>query len=393
MILTNCRLVPELSGGVGGACCTVEAENGRITRVAAARSDAPGAVDCGGKTLLPGLIDLHTHITMLGGVGADKLRSPMGLLAAAAENARHYLDRGFTTIRDCSGPSRAANFVRDMVRAGTLEAPDILSCGLGLCSTVYSQLGDDSANLATADGPEQCRAAVRREVAEGADFIKVFSSGSAMDSLYATQHAFYDEDELRAVVSAAEARGRYVAVHCHDDESIERCIRCGVRTIEHATYLSEQSLALLLEKGDTCFLVPTLAPMTTFQSDPEKQAAWDAILLPMLDRCVENIRRAYEAGVILGFGTDSAPLSEQYARGVEFLLRRDRCGMKDLDILLQATKYNAHIAGIGNEVGEITAGRKADLLLVEGHPDEDIAALCRRPAAVWKGGRPVREEN
>ncbi len=383
MILTNCRLVPELSGGVGSENGTVEIGNGRITSVSAARSLSPDAVDCGGKTLLPGLIDLHTHIVILNGVGMDKTHDRMGLLVAAAKHATQYLDNGFTTIRDCGSTFRAANYVREMVRSGALLAPDIISCGLAVMPTEVEPGLPMAQHLSFADGCDEMRKAVRTEIAAGAQFVKLFASGAAADPAGRPEQCIMSAEEIRTIVETAERKGRYTSAHCHSDSAVRLCIENGVRTIEHATLISDETLELAL-KSEKTLLIPTLAVMHI--SDGPRKAYWQARLGPMFEHCTAQMAKAYRAGARLGFGTDCAAGSETYDKGIEFRFRRENCGMKDLDILLQATKINAEIAGLDGSVGEIRAGLKADLILVDGRPDEDISAMYRKPQKVWKDG-------
>ena len=230
MYLTNCRLLPELSGGVAAEHGCVEIKDGLIAAVLpAAPEGAADVYDCGGMTLLPGLIDLHTHITIMSGVGVD---------------------------------------------------------------------------------------------AAQADFIKIYASGSAFLPTGVPKHPIMTREEIRTAVETAEANGRYVAAHCHADRAILDCVRSGVRTIEHATYLSEGTVEVLRETPET-YLVPTFAAMFVSQTEPKARAFWLARLTPMLESCAAAIEKAYRAGEKIGFGTDSAPMSKQYEQGVEFQYRKD----------------------------------------------------------------------
>ncbi len=388
MILNHCRLVSALSGGIQSENGSVEVRDGKIVKVSSSPVAEGGSFDCQGKTLLPGLIDLHTHITVLGGVGADKLHTPMGLLVTAAEHVTHYLDHGFTTIRDCGSSLRAANFVRDMVKNGSLEAPDIISCGRAIMTTEVEEGNPLASHLAFADGCDEMTKAVRREAAEQADFIKIFTSGAAANPSGIPTQAIMNRTELHAIVEAAAMKDKYVAAHCHSDAAIRLCIESGVKTIEHATYLSDESLEMVMDKKD-CYLIPTLAVM--YIGDGPRKEYWSKRLGPMFRHCTEAMEKAYSAGEILGFGTDCCAGDDCYENGIEFRFRRENCHMKDVDILLQATKYNARIAGIEDQVGEIKEGLNANLILIDGKPDEDISAMYGRPDKVWKNGRLVRE--
>ncbi len=386
MLLTNCRILPGLSPFSQAALADIEIENGKIRSVRPAGSVQISGerIDCGGRTLLPGLIDLHTHMTLLGGVGAGREDDPMRLFMDAARQAARYLDYGFTTVRDCGSMHRAASYVRDAINEGLFDGPTVLSCGRIVEPSVEKP--DTMMNLA--DGVDGFRRGVREEVAAKADFIKIYNSGSAFSRSTRTGQPIMEPAEVQKAVETARANGLYVAAHCHADSAIRDCILCGVKTIEHATYIQPETLELLDGSRD-CYLVPTFAAMFISQTDPAERAAWERLLNPMLEKCVEGIGLAYRTGKKLGFGTDSAPGGPQYEQGAEFTMRRELCGIADMDILLQATKYNAEIAGL-TDVGEIREGMTADLILVDGNPDEDIALMGKKPVKVWKSGKLVR---
>lgn len=387
MILNHCRLIPALSDGIGTESGSVSIEDGKINKISPQPVSAEEAdFDCKGMTLLPGLIDLHTHITILGGVGTDCLEDPMKVLLAAQEQVRGYLDHGFTTIRDCGSYFRSAHYVRTAVERKLISGPDILSCGKAITS---SSMGEKNMeNLACnsfADGAAEVRRAVREEAVTLPDFIKIYASGSAYSPTGVPKHPTMTVEEILAAVETAEVNGLYAAAHCHADQAIRACVESGVRTVEHATYLSDETLELLSRRPD-CYLVPTLAAMHVNKTDPAEREFWTNRLQPMLDSCTAAMEKAYRAGEKMGFGTDCIPGSPQYNQGIEFRMRKERCGMDDLDILLQATKYNAEIAGISHLVGTVCEGLRADLILVNGKPDQDISAMYHKPEHVWKNG-------
>ena len=383
MLLNHCRLYAPLSGGFAGEDCCVELDGGKIVSVGPARPAAAGDYDCGGRTLLPGLIDLHTHITFLRGVGVAQAHDPMQLLVEAAAQADRYLRHGFTTIRDCGSIGRSANYVKRLIDRGVMAGPDILACGCTLMPSVTASGGVGDITL-YCDGAEEFRKAVRQEVAAQSDFIKIYASGSAFSPTGVPKHPIMTFDEIKTAVDTARVNGLYVAAHCHTDSAIRNCVQAGVHTIEHATYLSEATTDLLLTSEDS-YLVPTLAAMYVSQTDPQERAFWLARLTPMLESCAKTIGYAYRAGAVIGFGTDSAPMSPQYDTGVEFRFRKEYCGMENLDILLQATRNSALIAGLP-DVGEIKVGMKADLILVAGDPAADLSAMYVPPVQVWKNG-------
>ena len=144
-------------------------------------------------------------------------------------------------------------------------------------------------------------------------------------------------------------------------------------------------------KTENCYLVPTLSAMYVSQTEPVARAFWLARLTPMLENISVPLSKAYKAGLKIGFGTDSAPGSPMYDTGVEFRYRKEYIGMDDLDILLQATRINADIAGLSGKKGQIIAGADADLLLIDGKPDKDISVMYKLPEAVWKHGKRIEQ--
>lgn len=388
MILNNVRLIPELAGGAAAETGSVVINNGKIESVSKSPydGDTDDVIDCRGNTLLPGLIDMHTHITVLGHIGFDKEHSPMDLLETAAMQATRYLDYGFTTIRDCGSIHRVANHVRNMQKAGLIAAPDIISCGLGIMTTEVDRNDPRAQHLSFADGPDDLARAAREEIAYGADYVKIFASGAAANPAGIPNQAIMEREEIAAIIKAASRKDKYVAAHCHADEAIRLCAESGAYTIEHATLISDETLELIYSLPG-CTMIPTLAVMYLGENP---SPYWQKRLGPMFDHCTAMMEKAYLHGEKLGFGTDCAAGSEEYEKGIEFRFRKENCHMKDLDILLQATRYNAEIAGIDDRKGSVAEGMDADLVLVEGKPDMDISAMYTRPDKVWKNGLLVR---
>ncbi len=387
MLIINARLLAELSGGCGTSCGAVRVKNGKISEVSSEELQAMAGeevFDAEGKTLLPGLIDLHTHITLLSGVGEKSKNEPMQLLIDAAEQAKRYLKYGYTTIRDCGSYDRVANYVRDMIDRGLCEGPNIISCGNTLANSASQKDGY------LVDGELGFTVGVRKEAAYGADFIKIYASGSAYNPTGVPLNPIMTRGEIKAAVDTAKSNGLYVAAHCHADEAVRACIECGVRTIEHATYISDETTDLLMET-DCCYLVPTLSATYVSQTDPDERRFWLERLDPMRENMCRALKRAYKAGARIGFGTDSAPGGPQYEHGVEFRYRVENAEIPPLEVLKQATVYNADIIGKAGKLGCIKAGLDADLVLVDGCPDENMEVMYHTPFAVWKSGRMVEK--
>ncbi len=385
MLIKNVRLVKELSDGIGAENGSVRVSDGKITEVSEKEllpNDKEDVYDAKGKTLLPGLIDMHTHITLLGGVGIMSRNEPMQLMIDAAAQAKKYLKYGFTTIRDCGSFDRVATYVRNMINMGLAEGPSIISCGNMLSNSATQKEGY------LVDGELGFTVGVRKEAAFGADFIKIYASGSAFNPTGVPLNPIMTREEISAAVNTARDNGIYVAAHCHADAAVRACIECGVKTIEHATYISDETTDLLLQT-DGCYLVPTLSATFVSQTDPDERRFWLERLNPMKENMCRAIQRAYKGGAKIGFGTDSAPGGPQYDNGIEFRFRAEDAAMSPIEILKQATLYNAEIAGISDKVGCIRKGLCADLVLVDGRPDEDISSMYHLPFAVWKQGKLV----
>ena len=392
MIINHIRLVPEVSDGIKTENGFVKIENGRIAEVSAKPYEgSEETFDGQGKTLIPGLIDLHTHIGM--GQGNKGGFFPEGddmyILTCYADQVQHYLDWGFTTVRDCGASRHAANYVRDMIKRGIIPGPDVLACGPAITSSALDDGSNEGESNAFADGEIETRKATHKELAKGADFIKIYASGSAGDPKGHPLYPIMSFEEIKAAVDVAKIHSTYVAAHCHADSAIRACAEAGVHTLEHVTYMSDETIAYIKTLDDCC-LVPTLAACFVSQEDPKERAFWLARLTPMLEWEGAVVKKAYEAGLKIGFGTDSGSSSKQYRQGIEFVYRKQYCGMTDKDLLLQATRYAAEIAYIDKEVGSVKPGLKANLVLAEGRPEEDISVLYEKPLTVWKDGVKVR---
>lgn len=389
MLLNNCRLVGVLSDGISTECGAVEVESGIIRKVYAEALDTyEGEVfDCGGKTLLPGLIDAHTHLIGIDGYSGDMNKDKVRLFLRTAEKTKKYLEYGYTTVRDCGTPSRVANYIRDGIQAGIIEGPRVISSGLILSPTEIEENDSIYEMYHWGDGKDAMLRMARKELAEHADFIKIMASGSAFHKQGKPVQPLITEEELQAVHTVSELKDTYIAAHAHGDQAIRLCIECGVRTIEHCSYIEDDTIELLKHTPD-CYPIPTLAAM---YQNPARTSAEMMFLVKKLEDMRKDvfprIAVMYQQGIIMGFGTDSTVEMDQYDMGIEFLYRKEFCGMKDIDILIQATKNNARILGIDDITGSIRAGLSADLILVEGKPEEDISAMFKKPEAVLCKGK------
>lgn len=393
--LYHCRLLGALSGGVSSEDGAVLLKDGRILEVSetSAPEKYPDAetFDCKHRTMLPGLIDAHTHLTGLRNFSVEQLKDPMKFFYKTLLFAQKYLDYGFTTIRDCGSFLRVSNKVRDAFSEGLGDGPRILSCGLILMPTEDKEDDPLYTMYAHADGAAEWAKAARKELAEQADFVKIMASGSAFDRYGVPKQAIILKEELHMAAEVTERKHSYIAAHAHADEAIAMCIEEHTRTIEHASFIGKETTKQLQNTPDV-WLIPTVSafyqnPDTT----PEEYQYLIQKLKDMLGISAECLR--YTCEIVpdaIGFGTDSCPGMDQYEMGIEFIYRNEILGIAPLEILKQATVNSAAAIGLKDEIGEIKPRLAADLILVNGKPDADIHDICKKPAAVWRNGKLVR---
>jgi imidazolonepropionase-like amidohydrolase len=356
----------------------------RIAAVGRALSapDVP-AVDLSGRTVLPGLIDCHVHVTAVtADLASLHTASPMYVAARAAELMRQMLARGFTTVRDNAG----ADWGLAQAQAdGLFAGPRIFFCGRALSQTGGHGDGrrrgqyviDDHPGcpVATtvADGVDGVRKAAREQLRLGAHHIKIMVSGgvaSPTDEVDATQ---YSLEEIRAVVEEAEAAGKYVSAHAYPGRAISRAVRCGVRSIEHGNLLDEESLALLVEHE--AYLTPTLS---TYWALKEEGPRWGlpavshAKVDSVLDAGLGALDRAYRAGVTLCYGTDLLGGMQRHQLR-EFRIRAQV--QPAIEVIRSATVNAAKLLCRPGELGVIAEGAHADMIVLDGDPLADVTVL------------------
>ncbi len=389
----------RLIDGQGGAPIqnpVVVIEDDRIARVGAGLPTPAGAevLDLGRATLLPGLIDCHTHVT---GQPGDNYyedifrRSPIDAAVVAHVYAKRTLEAGFTTVRDVGAGELIDLAMRNAINRGDIPGPRMLVATLAVSATGgHGDLTGFSPYLkfeglsSIADGVEEIRTLVRREVKYGADVIKVAATAGVLseeDSVGAPQ---FSQAELNALVEEAHMWERKVAAHAHGTEGIKRAIRAGVDSVEHASFIDDEGIALAKEKGT--WLVMDIYNddyiMAEFKKKGYPQKILDKeALVGRTQR--ENFRKAVQAGAKMAFGSDAGVYphgwnGKQFAKMVEW-------GMTPMQAIKAATTDAAELLGWRDRVGSVEAGRFADLVAVAGDPLTDITEL-ERVTFVMKGG-------
>jgi imidazolonepropionase-like amidohydrolase len=370
LALANANVVDVRTGAIARGV-TVTIVLGRIASVAPGPAPAgTRTIDLKGRYLVPGLIDAHTHLQ-------------------STRQARTALESGVTTARSASVGSFRDVALRDLVRRGALPGPDMVPAGI----FVSPRFGEDDilADPELADlrpGPdtaEKARALVRINLKHGVGVIKTRGTERAGLPDTDPRQQSYTEDVLRAIVEEAAARNVPVEAHAHGDEGAMAAVRAGVRSIEHGTYLSDETLKLMKEKGT--FLVPTYSTVVDLV-EPGGDYDHPALHLRgrhMLPRLADTIRRAHRLGVRLVTGADTSYGPQSVTRISHEVAAFVELGLSPLEALQSATITAAELLGLEKTTGAIETGLEADLVAVDGNPLENVV-LLQDPLLVVSNG-------
>jgi imidazolonepropionase-like amidohydrolase len=388
--------------GRGGAPLTpgvVIVRGDRIDAIGANPPIPAGArvIDLGADTLLPGLIDLHTHLTSTGVHWEEELlkTTPGQAALHGAKNANDTLMAGFTSCRDM-GPTWPFTDIdlRDAIDQGVVPGPRMMASGNYVSATggagdarQFSIFVDVPIVQNLADGPDAIRHAVRTNLKHGADFIKILATGAVLSKGTPPGAQQYTEEELRVAVEEAGRWGRSVAAHAHGTDGIKAAIRAGVRTIDHGSMMDAEAVELL--RSHHAYFVPTLYTsevIATNPTVPETEKERSRQIADIKDRSFQMVLKA---GLPIGFGTDAAVIPHGM-NAHEFALRV-RLGEAPMAAIVSATRVSAEIMGWSDRVGTIAPAMLADLIAVRGDPLHDITEL-ERVVWVMKGGAIYKDE-
>lgn len=396
------RILPISGEAIPNA--TIVVEGNKISRISPGFLNAPSGaetLDLKDKTVLPGLIDCHVHLEFEQSRSSYSERytlNPADIAYRAAVYARRTLESGFTTVRDLGGTGVSIG-LRNAINSGWAVGPRIVAAGRALSITgghgdattgaKWDLFDPPGPEMGIADGPDECRAAVREQIKRGADCIKVCATGGVLSLARDGTLPHYAEDELVTIVKTARDLGVDVAAHAHGDEGMRRAVEAGVVSIEHGTFMSETTMDAMIKHGT--YLIPTLLAGQAVSDSAVYAKGFfpEVVRKKAIEICPQlkaTAGKAYKKGVKIAFGTDSG-VSPHGKNNLEFGLMSE-AGMKNADILRAATLGAATLLRMNERIGSLEVGKLADIIAVGGNPMEDIRAM-EKVVFVMKDGKVV----
>jgi len=359
-------------------------------------------IDTTEKTIIPGLIDAHCHPA-----GIKKL-DPMAWIIESSElkairssmDVWRLADNGFTTIRDCG--SSTSIHLKKAVEEGTIIGPRILTSCKPICQTgghfdiphsLPVSWVAERGFARRADGVAECRRAAREQLREGADFIKICTTGGVMSERSSPTSTQFTVEEIRAIVEEAQSAGVKTASHSQGTEGIKNALLGGVDTIEHGIYLDDEAIEMMIKQNT--YLIPTFAIVEAIINGGTEFGVPEFSLnkaRKVMEAHINSISKAWQAGVKIGLGTDymSDPMSPMGKNAIELDIYV-KAGRSPMDAIVSATKINSEALGIDGRLGTLEPDKLADVLVVNGDPLKDISVLRDKMniVKVYKGGKAI----
>lgn len=386
---------------------TVHIQGDRITGISAgyaAPADGDTVIDLKNDTVMPGFMDMHTHLTSETSPKAyleEFTLNPADYAFRSVGYAERTLMAGFTTVRDLGDVDRVSISLRNAINQGLIKGPRIYTAGKAIATTGghadptngYREdlMGDPMPVDGVINGPEEARKAVRQRYKEGSDLIKITGTGGVLSMAKNGQNPQFQDDELNAIVKTAKDYGFIVAVHAHGAEGMKRAIRAGVDSIEHGTYMDDEAIALMKQHGT--WFVPTISAGKYVAEKAKIDGYYPEVVRPKaaaIGPLIQNtFAKAYKAGVKIAFGTDAAVYPHgQNAKEFQYMVE---AGMPAMEAIQAATINAARLLKIDHDAGSVEAGKWADLVAVKADPLTDISCL-QHIGFVMKAGVVYKQE-
>jgi len=388
----DCGRLLDVQKGAWRERVSIVIENGSIVSVGP-MTQAAGNVDLSRHSCLPGLIDMHVHLTSETQPAVDAYRdrlaaNPADMAYRSVKYAERTLMAGFTTVRDLGAADNLNISLKRAIAAGEVPGPRMFTAGKSLATTgghadptnnlshfLSEKIGTPGPTEGVLNSPEEARQAVRTRYKDGADLIKVTATGGVLSQAASGHNSQYTEDELRAVVSTAKDYGFRVAAHAHGAEGMKRALRVGVDSIEHGTLMDDEVIALFKKGGG--WYVPTISAGRYVADKAKEPNYYSALVRPKAAAIGPQLQatfgRAYKAGVKIAFGTDAGVFPHgENAKEFGYMVE---AGMTPIDAIRSATVNAAILLDQPKRLGAIDAGFAADIIAVEGDPLQDVKVL------------------
>lgn len=394
-ILRNCKLIPELTEGFDGTAADILIDGEKICSISPPGTDfglCDGEYDLQGKTLMPGMYDLHTHVANSGfGDMVDGARDEYKTILDTVHNVQASLCAGFTTLRDSGSEPFVCARVRDAIDEGRIIGPNLTCPGRLMSPTEINNnyTSYSERTIHEVDTLDSIRKGVRDEIRDGADYIKYVASGvvSLENSNPFIPIAHFEE--VKAIVEEAAFKGRYVGAHVHGAESVKQCIWAGVKTLEHCSEIDDECLELLKEGNS--YMIATLAVYGTLLDGAEMpdfiKHLGNESAMRVCKCALEGLKKAEAAGLVVGFGTDMGMINMPHGKNARGLVDYVKLGgITPVQALRHATVHSAEIMGEKDVRGTVKVGKIADLIVINGDPTQEIERMLDSVVMVMKSG-------